>query len=229
MSRTIRPDGVHTSSNSKTSAPSFRLKPVQRFTRRKMSIVLRPGPASIAQTSFVVREQVQCGEFVGPLAETKEAQEIFDAKAQSTADCGACDAEYCLICGDMYPKSGKHPCRLWDRKQIDQKVFEGLVKGKDYQVCPSKTCGRKVELLEGCNHVICPCGHSFCFICGVSAGEGHWRIAREKGGYPRYRHPSDPNAQWDNSLHLPPPSPPPIGRVVPALPVHPGLARGRTG
>ena len=75
-------------------------------------------------------------------------------------------------------------------------AFLGLKRGKDWQQCPSRTCERRIELSEACNHIDCQCGTGFCFICGKEAdGDSeHWR----KGGCPRYNQPGDANVEYDD-------------------------------
>jgi hypothetical protein len=41
---------------------------------------------------------------------------------------------------------------------------EGLVRGKDYQNCPK--CHKVIHLFEACNHMICRCTASFCYLSG---------------------------------------------------------------
>lgn len=78
----------------------------------------------------------------------------------------------------------------------EAKSFVGLERGIDYQVCPSLSCHRKVELAAACNHIACVCGIGFCFVCGeeADAASTHW----ERGGCSRYGHPSDPKARYDD-------------------------------
>jgi hypothetical protein len=70
-----------------------------------------------------------------------------------------------------------------DESTLNELVPEGLVPGQDYQRCPK--CKSCVGLLEGCNHMTCTCGFSFCFICGVDAqgDSAHWR---DGSSCPRY-------------------------------------------
>ncbi|KAK3625063.1 hypothetical protein LTR56_020617 [Elasticomyces elasticus] len=74
--------------------------------------------------------------------------------------------------------------------------FGSLVRGKDFQVCPGKRCGRKVELADGCNHVNCFCGEQFCYVCGneATAHSGHWQA-----DCPRYGQRGSRNAIYDDS------------------------------
>jgi hypothetical protein len=91
-----------------------------------------------------------------------------------------------------------------ERAVAQAEPLEGLVLGRDYQICP--TCKRAVCLEDGCSHVVCRCGASFCFVCGVVAlddGSGHW----SRGGCPRYNalgsgledYDSDDDADSDSS------------------------------
>ena len=73
---------------------------------------------------------------------------------------------------------------------------KGLVRGKDYQICPG--CSLVVALKESCNHIacVCPLGmKGFCFICGQVAqhDDDHLR----KGGYPRFGQPAAERAIFD--------------------------------
>jgi hypothetical protein len=71
---------------------------------------------------------------------------------------------------------------------------EGLTRGVDYQVCPR--CKSCVGLEDGCNHISCLCGGSFCFLCGDVAfddGSGHWDV----GGCPRYNAKGSGREQYD--------------------------------
>jgi hypothetical protein len=74
--------------------------------------------------------------------------------------------------------------------------LEGQVLGVDYQLCP--VCTTAISLTEGCNHMICRCGTSFCFICGLEAGHyerGHWT---RKNGCPRYNSVGSGQERWDH-------------------------------
>jgi hypothetical protein len=57
--------------------------------------------------------------------------------------------------------------------------LEGQVPGRDYQLCP--VCTTAISLQEGCNHMICVCGTSFCFICGLEARDGHGPLDKGDG------------------------------------------------
>lgn len=41
-----------------------------------------------------------------------------------------------------------------------------IVAERGWRRCPSPGCGHAVERTDGCNHVRCKCGCSFCYACG---------------------------------------------------------------
>jgi hypothetical protein len=81
------------------------------------------------------------------------------------------------------------------REKVLLESLEGLVRGVDYQICPR--CKSCVGLEDGCNHMSCLCGGSFCFLCGEVAfdnGSWHWN----EGGCPRYNAKGSGREQYDN-------------------------------
>jgi hypothetical protein len=59
----------------------------------------------------------------------------------------------------------------------------GQERGQDYQYCP--TCKDPICLIDGCNHITCRCGASFCYKCGANA-EGDSRHWEWNVGCPQY-------------------------------------------
>lgn len=106
------------------------------------------------------------------------------------------------------PPDDPHRCIPID---TDDAAFEGLKKGKDYQICPSERCGMKIQLSAACNEMSCPCGTQFCYVCGeaVSDKSEHW--TKEPDGCPRFNQPGAPNAHFDPPvrrlrIRFPPPN-----------------------
>ena len=114
----------------------------------------------------------------------------------------------CLRCEDSFSTSDtsgsqiliEHHCDPKREPEIEERAFKGLKLGKDYQICPSEACKRKIELSHGCNFIRCHCRATFCFICGqlVRDGFGHWN---SKGGCPRFGQPGDDRAIYDDEDH----------------------------
>lgn len=58
-------------------------------------------------------------------------------------------------------------CGEWRaHRQADDAALERLASRERWRNCPH--CRRTVELLSGCNHITCKCGHEFCYVCGTS-------------------------------------------------------------
>jgi len=135
-----------------------------------------------------------CGAFVGSI--DKWWKHNVQLGVSPSTSCKACKSLYCMNCGESFVRP--HRCRNPGPIEHDNGAFDDLVKGKDYQVCPSVNCGRKIELRDGCNDMKCSCGTRFCFVCGKSDVErGHWRKRGADGACPRFGHTSQPRAIYD--------------------------------
>jgi hypothetical protein len=65
--------------------------------------------------------------------------------------CGGCFTEFCFRCGEPHQEL---QCRIIDKQPKE----EG-----DHKNCPKcKVC---IEKNGGCNHMMCRCGHEFCWLC----------------------------------------------------------------
>ncbi|OQO13997.1 hypothetical protein B0A48_00872 [Cryoendolithus antarcticus] len=134
-----------------------------------------------------------CGTFVGKALKRKEC-----------VKCTQCAWYTCLRCRDTFSTSDvvasrinlEHDCDPFRIPATEAEAFLGLVQGRDYQICPSADCGRKVELLDGCNKMSCVCLTTFCFICGlvVKPDDWHWRPG---SGCPRWGQPKSGTEIYD--------------------------------
>lgn len=91
---------------------------------------------------------------------------------QSITACRECQRPLCLLCGGRFehnPTDDSHRCVPIDTADA---AFEGLKRGKGYQICPSERCGMRIELSEACNAMRCHCGTTLCYICGEPATRG---------------------------------------------------------
>ncbi|KAI7150440.1 hypothetical protein KC344_g99 [Hortaea werneckii] len=76
-----------------------------------------------------------------------------------------------------------------------QDPFTGMQRGKDYQLCPK--CQTPINLAAGCNHLMCGCGTSFCYICGLDISlveMDHFAVGMP---CPRYNQPGTSAALYD--------------------------------
>lgn len=121
-------------------------------------------------------------------------------QTEKTKLCHNCHNPSCLACGEFIRRGRPHACKPADLVKEDEEAYKGLQRGKDYQICPSKRCGRKIQLMDGCNHITCMCGQQSCFICGepVNMRSRHWnQRPGEQGKCPRYNQPGEANAIFD--------------------------------
>ena len=126
--------------------------------------------------------------------------------------CQTCQRLSCLLCGGRFEHNSPENSHRCAPIETDDAAFEGLNRGKDYQICPSERCGIKIELSEACNAISCRCGTQFCYVCGEPARErsDHW--IEKPNGCPKYGQRGAPNARFDAPIRptrlrfvLPPP------------------------
>ena len=146
------------------------------FTRSEREYLTSPAERIYCQV---------CNTFVAPQT----------AHHQKEAECPECSTSHCAMCGELRNAVHSITCTV-KLTSNEHSAFVGLVLGQDYQICPSKACGRRLQLSDGCNHLLCRCGTSLCYICGRSVEENEHYKSKEKGGCPRYHHPDDPRAVW---------------------------------
>ena len=76
--------------------------------------------------------------------------------------CSVCETATCLQCG-----RSSHPgtvCSAAYRRQFGLTV-EDVLSDARKQTCPK--CTRAVVKDSGCNHMFCPCGEHWCWLCGL--------------------------------------------------------------
>ena len=89
------------------------------------------------------------------------------SEATTELNCPLCNAHYCLKC--KAPAHMGKPCQKsdTDENKMDDAFYE-LAKGQKFKQCPK--CAFWVERSQGCNHMTCRCGASFCYECGGKYG-----------------------------------------------------------
>lgn len=127
-----------------------------------------------------------CGAFLGGWEGKQECRR-----------CEMCQGYTCPRCRRAFPpgrrqwreKKIRHRCEPIAERELREQAFAGLKRGRDYQDCPNLQCQKRIELAEACNHIKCPCGMDFCYVCGCPAkpGTGHWA----RGGCVQYRTPEE--------------------------------------
>ncbi|KAF2683499.1 hypothetical protein K458DRAFT_453098 [Lentithecium fluviatile CBS 122367] len=91
----------------------------------------------------------QCGRFI-------HLERVDMGMNRATCEC--CSQLTCSACKNAY--HGDTACP--DDPALRQ--AQELARGEGWQSCP--TCHRLVDIISGCNHITCPCGANFCYVCG---------------------------------------------------------------
>ncbi|KAI4851362.1 hypothetical protein E4T44_02180 [Aureobasidium sp. EXF-8845] len=118
---------------------------------------------------------------------------IFPEDIESTkAFCPSCWKDTCVTC--------KAPAHIGDcPADLDLAPLLELAKEMRWQRCHN--CLRVVQRLDGCNHMDCVCGASFCYICGRSMDGGdnpECLCFRDDPPVYRLYRPSDPPEPSDD-------------------------------
>ena len=130
---------------------------------------------------------IECTNFIGKRA----------TSGGRIVSCQQCHGRLCTRgCGEIQP-GRRHIC------PGPSILTEGLVLGKDIQLCPDPSCRIPVTLFDACNHVVCPYYHcdprfqvGFCYICGepVHHDSAHWQVGNP---CPKFNQPGAANALYD--------------------------------
>ncbi|RMZ01023.1 hypothetical protein D0860_07769 [Hortaea werneckii] len=128
----------------------------------------------------------ECAAFIG---------EKLGPVCQVIAECNLCGNPACMSCGEgLQDSTTQHLCT--EEEVAVQDPFTGMQRGKDYQLCPR--CQTPISLAAGCNHLMCGCGTSFCYICGVDISQtemDHFAVGMP---CPRYNQPGTDDALYDD-------------------------------
>ncbi|KAF2470638.1 uncharacterized protein BDR25DRAFT_303687 [Lindgomyces ingoldianus] len=111
------------------------------------------GEYSVQSRFRVYCANTQCTEFLRPAT--------YKTESITYAICDTCKAITCITCKFLIDDDiAKHKCEIPEA----ERQFQITVKENGWKECYS--CGKWVELAEACNHMICTCGSSFCYVCG---------------------------------------------------------------
>ncbi|KAI0119547.1 hypothetical protein F4814DRAFT_458774 [Daldinia grandis] len=109
--------------------------------------------------------------------EKREPQPLFCSQEQCSAllntqnaiegsnvvVCDKCETKTCQKC-----EQGHEPTESECKGPPIDDSLEALTRRKGWQKCSQ--CNRTIERAGGCKHMICRCGHQFCYSCGSAWG-----------------------------------------------------------
>mmetsp|Transcript_28142 Transcript_28142/g.71367 ORF Transcript_28142/g.71367 Transcript_28142/m.71367 type:complete len:1007 (-) Transcript_28142:415-3435(-) len=78
-------------------------------------------------------------------------------------ECGACEFKWCFTCNhESHPGIYCHVVRKWMEKNQDEAENVTWIIANT-KACPK--CKNPIEKNQGCMHIVCRCGHQFCWLC----------------------------------------------------------------
>lgn len=90
--------------------------------------------------------------------------------------CGKCLTTFCGLCRGPWEVGSKchhgKSCAKFSR-HIPDRDYAFVAQLADTRSCPG--CTLRTERTEGCNHMTCPCGVEWCYVCECSWHPGHYR------------------------------------------------------
>ncbi|KAG8635577.1 E3 ubiquitin-protein ligase dbl4 [Manihot esculenta] len=91
----------------------------------------------------------------------------------SCVECPVCQRFVCVECG--VPWHSLMSCEEFQNLPLEERdaadiTLHRLAQNKRWRRC--QQCRRMIELMQGCYHMTCWCGHEFCYSCGAEYRDG---------------------------------------------------------
>ncbi|KAI8351987.1 hypothetical protein B0O80DRAFT_106591 [Mortierella sp. GBAus27b] len=102
----------------------------------------------------------------------------LDDRDGTAVTCPDCRSSYCASCAVPFHQG--MTCEQFQAQGGDSeedRAMHQLVQDRRWRHCPS--CRFVIEKQQGCNHMVCHCGQSFCYACGHSWDEIEARCSRD--------------------------------------------------
>ena len=121
--------------------------------------------------------------------------------------CQGCGTRFCFECTDFWHqgdtcqqnRDGKLALANRDEGRYQEEEAQTKVWLQKYRALPCPKCQAIVQKAEGCNHMKCPCGGEFCWICGEDTSQ----IGGNRDLPEHYNHGPCQGKQFSNELDLP--------------------------
>jgi hypothetical protein len=66
-------------------------------------------------------------------------------------------------------------CKSYNKKSVsasDHNEFLNMADAGDARLCPG--CSMRTNRTDGCNHMTCPCGYHWCYVCECKFDRRHY-------------------------------------------------------
>jgi hypothetical protein len=101
------------------------------------------------------------------------AIDTLGASLCNVIKCGRCGNEFC---GDTCGQASHAPATCVEVQRWNEatgvEMMQRRAYGADLKTCPA--CKKDINKNGGCNHMSCPCGHQFCWLCLVPWHPSHY-------------------------------------------------------
>lgn len=98
---------------------------------------------------------------------------LENARANHPSRCPSCRKQLCTSCRTLWHKN--QSCEEFQdnvrRTPSEDTILLNLAEEAKWRQCPQ--CRQLIELAHGCYHIVCKCGHHFCYKCGCSYTNRH--------------------------------------------------------
>ncbi|KAF9352792.1 hypothetical protein BGX26_009441 [Mortierella sp. AD094] len=108
----------------------------------------------------------------------------LDDKDGTAVACPECKSSFCATCAVPFHRGmtcEQYQIQSQGGNSEEDRAMLRLVQDRHWRHCPS--CRFVIEKQQGCNHMVCHCGQSFCYACGHPWNELEARCSRECGNY----------------------------------------------
>jgi len=108
------------------------------------------------------------------------------AKDGRRVTCPGCEYHFCALCSRPWSTISKHNtarivkhtgrlCAVYAKKVLDDDDYIDMADCGDARCCPG--CSMRTNRTDGCNHMTCPCGYQWCYVCGSRWNSSHYSCA----------------------------------------------------
>jgi len=106
-----------------------------------------------------------------------------DGKDGRLVTCPGCRYQFCGLCARPWSTIAKRSgirvthnrqlCSIYGQRASDDDDFLTAAEVGDAKCCPG--CSMRTNRTSGCNHMSCPCGYHWCYICECRFDARHYR------------------------------------------------------
>ncbi|KAI7823041.1 hypothetical protein BC939DRAFT_452607 [Gamsiella multidivaricata] len=108
----------------------------------------------------------------------------LDDRDGTAVTCPECRSSFCASCAVPFHRGltcEQYQAQTQGGDSEEDRAMLQLVQDRHWRHCPS--CRFVIEKQQGCNHMVCHCGQSFCYACGHPWNELDARCSRDCESY----------------------------------------------